>query len=416
MVLKAEVFDAISRILNTVNGGVLWKGAAVPGPRWKWSIGQFKDKFMNGRASSEEWCRYGPVYRIWAGAQPEIVLTTPEDIRTFHTDSAEHGKPLNVHWGWFFGQLLGRGVGLISDNDWKNLRRIVDPPFRHSAVVSRAPLTNAEAKRFVDTLGQTAITGREKLDQTRFSIHAATSFMKFPFFFASEVIYGRLSDSEKHRLWELAEKRLALTPYLFKGAIYRTPWFKWWNGAAYRQLRAFTNDWSSFNKEMASTRKEQGVITPISSYYDELQQGSASQDEILHTIDEMLFANLDVTTHVITWFVTLVAEHLEVKQALREEVEANKDNMEEYIAKTNTHLHRCFYESLRLRPLTIFSIGESAQSVKNFRGILVKPKTMVLVDTLAINVRNPFWGSDRNTYNPDRFKTVKQTEVSGRIP
>jgi hypothetical protein len=39
---------------------------------------------------------------------------------------------------------------------------------------------------------------------------------------------------------------------------------------------------------------------------------------------------------------------------------------------------------------------------------------MVLVDTLAINVRNPFWGADSNTYNPDRFKTIKQTEVSSR--
>lgn len=66
----------------------------------------------------------------------------------------------------------------------------------------------------------------------------------------------------------------------------------------------------------------------------------------------MLFANLDVTTHVLTWAIILVAEHPGVKQALREEIEANVDNLEEYIAKTNTHLHRCFYESLRVRPLT----------------------------------------------------------------
>lgn len=65
----------------------------------------------------------------------------------------------------------------------------------------------------------------------------------------------------------------------------------------------------------------------------------------------MLFANLDVTTHVLTWAITLVADHAQVKQALQEEILANENNLEEYIAKSNTHLHRCYQESLRVRPL-----------------------------------------------------------------
>ena len=60
--------------------------------------------------------------------------------------------------------------------------------------------------------------------------------------------------------------------------------------------------------------------------------------------------NLDVITHVITWFITLVADHEQVKRELREEVTANKDNALEYIAKTDSHLHRCFVESMRVRP------------------------------------------------------------------
>lgn len=60
--------------------------------------------------------------------------------------------------------------------------------------------------------------------------------------------------------------------------------------------------------------------------------------------------NLDVITHVITWFITLVADHEHVKRELREEVTANKDNIHEYLAKTDTHLHRCFIESMRVRP------------------------------------------------------------------
>lgn len=37
---------------------------------------------------------------------------------------------------------------------------------------------------------------------------------------------------------------------------------------------------------------------------------------------------------------------------------------------------------------------------------------MVLVDTYAINVRNPFWGPNSEEYDPSRFKNVKSTDVS----
>ena len=60
--------------------------------------------------------------------------------------------------------------------------------------------------------------------------------------------------------------------------------------------------------------------------------------------------NLDVITHVITWFITLVADHEHVKRELRDEVAANKDNLLEYLSKTDTHLHRCFVKSMRIRP------------------------------------------------------------------
>lgn len=60
--------------------------------------------------------------------------------------------------------------------------------------------------------------------------------------------------------------------------------------------------------------------------------------------------NLDVITHVITWFITLVADHEHVKRELRDEVATNKNNLHEYLSKTDTHLHRCFVESMRIRP------------------------------------------------------------------
>jgi gliotoxin/aspirochlorine/mycotoxins biosynthesis cytochrome P450 monooxygenase len=63
-------------------------------------------------------------------------------------------------------------------------------------------------------------------------------------------------------------------------------------------------------------------------------------------------SNLDISTHVLTWILTLVADSSEATRELREEVSANKENFHEYLCKTDTHLHHCFYESMRLRPAT----------------------------------------------------------------
>jgi cytochrome P450 len=70
----------------------------------------------------------------------------------------------------------------------------------------------------------------------------------------------------------------------------------------------------------------------------------------MQTLDELLMLNLDVITHVTTWFITLMASHEHVKQELREEVSANKGNLYDYLASTTTHLHRSFIESMRIRP------------------------------------------------------------------
>ncbi|UKZ70826.1 uncharacterized protein TrAtP1_011795 [Trichoderma atroviride] len=399
-------------ILNTFNGGVLSTGRAAPGPKWQWPNGQFADKFLNGAARSEEWRKYGPVYRVWAGPKPEIVLTTPEDLKVFHTDSDKHTKPLDGNFGWFFDKVLGRCVGLLSLDEWKNMRRVVDPSFTHGASVKRISVTESDARAFVENLHTISNEGAEiAKTKGRFTVPAMAAFMKFPFIFTAEVVYGNMTEAEKEELWEIAEKRQALLPFFFKGSFYRTSYLKWFDRPAYNQLQEFLDSWAEFNTRMARSRREQGLPLPIVTYWDEYLQGNITLEQVTHTLDEMLFANLDVTTHVLTWAITLIADHENAKKELREEIEAHKDNLQEYITNVNTHLHRCYYESLRLRPIAVFSIGESAPSVKNFRGIHVKPNTMVLVDTYAINVRNPFWGPNSEEYDPNRFRNLKSTDL-----
>lgn len=77
-----------------------------------------------------------------------------------------------------------------------------------------------------------------------------------------------------------------------------------------------------------------------------------TSQQITQTLDEMLFANLDVTTHVLTWIITLLADHPAVQSKLREEIRANLTSIDGYINKKDSYLHNCFFESLRVRPVS----------------------------------------------------------------
>lgn len=70
----------------------------------------------------------------------------------------------------------------------------------------------------------------------------------------------------------------------------------------------------------------------------------------MHSLDEIILTNLDVMVHAITWVITLIAENKQVQQDVRDEVQANWDNLHEYVSRSDTNLHRSFMETIRLRP------------------------------------------------------------------
>ena len=66
----------------------------------------------------------------------------------------------------------------------------------------------------------------------------------------------------------------------------------------------------------------------------------------------MLFANLDVTTHSLTWLIILLADHEAEQNRLRAEVQANSSRLIDYLDARDSFLHLCFLEAMRVRPMT----------------------------------------------------------------
>ena len=72
--------------------------------------------------------------------------------------------------------------------------------------------------------------------------------------------------------------------------------------------------------------------------------------KFLHTIDEILFANIDVTSSVLAFLLINLARNTSAQRDLRAEILANATNSEAYVQKTDTLLEHTCMESIRLCP------------------------------------------------------------------
>ncbi|OCK86108.1 cytochrome P450 [Lepidopterella palustris CBS 459.81] len=384
------------------------QGRSISGPQWRWPNGHMIDKFLDGREKSKEWRAFGSVYRIWSCDIPEIAITTPEDVRAFHTDSDVHDKSASSNGGWFFHQLLGECMGLVNGTRWRRVRSKFSHAFTHRAVLDMSASISADSCEYVRNLA----VEKNKSSST---VHASQNLMRFPFFCTAQSIYGPMTQDEKDRLWSIGQQSLALMRYVLSGGVYRFDICRLLRPEAAKELAAFREQWSSFNKEMYNLRRPLSPAPLIVSTWKQVIDGHLPENEILQTLSEMLFANLDVSSHVLTWLVTLLAENVEVQQKLRAEIRSARTAPNtfsiDYLNAKDSLLKHCFLESLRLRPFTVFSIPESSPSEKILGGFRIPPNTSVVVDTLAINVRNPFWGEDSHLFKPERFSYIKSAEL-----
>lgn len=225
---------------------------------------------------------------------PYSVITTPEDLKIFHSDSDKHGKPLYQNLGWFVGQVLGRCVGLLEGDEWRHRRQIFDPPFRHAASIARIGVTESAAKAFVESLPSLAAAadgatsdskpgaeGEKKGDDKEpFTLHAVSAFMKFPFYLAAGVIYGDMTEEEERELWDLAQKHMALLPYFVIGGPYRLSAGRFVDRTAYRKLNEYLVGWRNCHERMVERRRAAGVSVPLLSYWDEYEAGQITLDEV----------------------------------------------------------------------------------------------------------------------------------------
>ncbi|KAI0452596.1 cytochrome P450 [Xylaria acuta] len=408
---------------NIIHSFLVWKypirdisnGQPIPTCPYQWPNGQGDiGKFLQGEENSDKWGkRYGRVYRLWSGMNSEIVLRDPSDVKVVFWDSDKHIKAVNNDAGWLMGELLGQCVGLISGARYHKLKAVISPSFAHKKALTYHHHILETTKTFMNEL----FSGEKLHDNL---INPVADLKYLPFWIMVDLIYGTLSAESRSELQEIIPLRDSLWTQVIKGGVTRYSLTGYLPKKVTRDLKTFKTKWSFFNDAAYETAKGKTEKSPIVSMYEEVKSGVVRKEELLQTLDEMLFANLDVTMGGLSWPLLFLAANHHVQDQVRQEIRAARQagtagsGWERYLQSSSTLLAASILEASRLKPLAAFTVPQAAPTDRVVSGFLVPAGTNYIVDTYALNIKNVYWGDnkeDREAYRPSRFLDKKQSEL-----
>jgi cytochrome P450 len=345
---------------------------------------------------------------LFAGIRPTVlilasILTRAEEIKTVFRDSGDHQKASNLNGGWVMGSLVGDGVGLISRGHWKHVHAVVSPPFTQKAT-TYVPLVQSRVVRQFDDLH-----GKFRVGEA-WHLKPAEDLKLLPFWVISDLLYGELPPEMVQELLHITDLRTDIFKYAFKGGLSLFSFTKIFSPTIRAKLRVFHGRWAEFNRQAYQRVKasSQGFACAIVPLYAAVESGQLTPTELMHTLDEALFANIDVTIGSFSWIPSFLAEDITSQDELRREIsdvrsDNSKDAWERYIASNSTMLASCINESARLRPVTNYTYAQSIPTERDVGGFRIPKGTYMVVDTNALNIRDESWGPDKTSYRPRRF-------------
>lgn len=302
-------------------------------------------------------------------------------------------------------KVLGRCVGLISGNEWKSVRNVVEYPFSRKKAAALLPSIRRQVDTHVSELWHSGQLSTGLLDP-------AEDLKMLPFWVVAEIFYGQLSTEMIQELKDLAPQRERLFRYVIYGGLSRFSWSRFLPMEANAALNAFQKRWKAFN----DAAYERAVTTqnnaPIIQMHEAVEKGHLTRDQLHQTLDESLFANLDVTTGGLSWNLVFLATHKDQQTLLLKEINnIHPEGVDRYIVNNLTLLAACISESSRLKPLAAFSVPQSAPSTRVIDGYAIPSGTDFVVDIYGLNIRNEYWGDDSTVYRPQRFLEKADLEL-----
>ncbi|KAI0392796.1 cytochrome P450 [Xylariaceae sp. FL0594] len=238
-----------------------------------------------------------------------------------------------------------------------------------------------------------------------------------PFWVVAEILYGKLGAEMVADLKEMIPLRETLFRRMVGGGLTRFSVSRFLPTATNRDLATFQNKWKTFNDHAYAITSQSGAptATPIVNMYDSILQGSVTLQNVLQTLDECLFANLDVTTGAMSWNIVFLAANENYQEMLLKEMEPHKvrgERKRKHVLSSGTLLAACVFESARLRPAAAFSVPQAAPTGRVVEGFVIPAGTDIIINSYSLNMERGFLGPRRRNLSPGALHRGRRPEAT----
>ncbi|XP_059488369.1 cytochrome P450 306a1 isoform X2 [Neocloeon triangulifer] len=140
--------------------------------------------------------------------------------------------------------------------------------------------------------------------------------------------------------------------------------------------------------------------------------GTFTEPQMLHSLADVFGAGFDTTNATLKWFLLFMALHPDVQQRVKSELDAavfsrpeGERNLRMSDLPCCPYTEAAIAETQRLRSVVPTGIPHGATQDVEIGGFRIAAGTMIMPLQWAVHTDPKLWGSDVDSFNPDRFLT-----------
>lgn len=389
----------------------------IPGPKRKpWPVGNLGDIPKGDRLSFmyqlEKWRHeYGPVYKIWIGPIPMVVVADPVVCRdTLARDPQDFAK------GPTYKSLqpwLGRSILLSEGSRWGHKRDVMARAFRLAALKSFVPCfqgcTERLASRWRELIEKNEDGSRsanvEVLDWMTRLTQDAIGLAAFGYDFHGVDSWPNLD--ERARLYTMILDEMVVRDGNIAMQVISNEWYlRTKSGRRFQEAIDEVNGIcrNIVHRRINGERPEQPDLLEYMMTSENSENDlHLDPEELVNEVHLFLFAGHETTTTTITWALNLLQQNPAALARVHEEIASIKDmkNLTYNDMNQLKYTLNVVKETLRLRsPTTAFVRAPLRDDV--IAGYEVPANVSILYDSRTMHYDPALW-PDPERFDPDRF-------------
>ncbi|XP_011637635.1 cytochrome P450 4C1-like isoform X1 [Pogonomyrmex barbatus] len=359
-----------------------------------------------------------------------VTVSHPNDIQEILSNTKHLAKS---HISNFLNPWLGTGLLTSEGTKWHNRRRILTPTFHFNILNQFVEVLIEEGNNVTQSLKNIKESTVDDL-ASFISHHTLNAICEITMGISLREI-GEFEEQYRqaiHEIEEISFYRL-LRPWLYFNVIFALTPMGRRQAKCLKILHGFTEKIIAERKQYHKSTNEQylknfaneihkietndktdiGVkrkrLTMMDLLISKIRDNKMNDADIREEINTFIYKGHDTVTMGLTYAILLLAEHKDIQENVRKEInaimQANEGKLTMSALNNMLYLERCLKESLRLYPSMAFIMRTLSEDIK-LQSYLVPSGTLMLIGIHDVH-RNPNFWPKPEIFDPDRFLPEK---------